>query len=317
MENNRKLLIVLAIGAILFACCVIVLLLVAFLLPVIRERGSETFTNQPPVQVTTMVEPLTSPPVVTAPVSEAQTQAPPSEQPATQAPSVTEAPPQVSYEGINFSLVPGIAQSVTPGSIPAAPGDPANSFPGDVHPAYLEFAFNDYVLSDTFHDPKIMVYPAKDYGAMDPSVAQIILKLEQLLQDKPSNVESLPFLPIFNAGQFMQANIKYLDFQNGSGVRFLTQYGQAAWPINNKDMFYTFQGLTSDGNWYIAAILPVSHPSLPNDDQTVPGGDIEAFDQNFPNYLAQVETQLSTQPDDSFTPSLVILDALIQSLQAK
>jgi hypothetical protein len=314
MDKNQKLILIALIGGGLFVGCLVIILAVVFLLPTIRNRNlaQAVLPATPVVTIPPVI--ATTPPLVSQPT---QTEALPPSTPTNQPPPTTEALPAVTYEGVSFSIPPGVAQSVTPGSIPAAPGDPANSFPGDVYPAYLEFAFNDYALTGTFHKPKLMVYPAKEYAAMDPNAAQIIVKLGQVLQEKPTEVKNLPFLPLWNAAQFMQANIRYLDFQNGSGVRFLTQYGQAAWPINNKDMFYTFQGLTSDGNWYVAAIFPASHPSLPYDDQTVPGGDPAAFAENFTNYLAQVEPQLSALPDDSFTPSLAALDAMVQSLQVK
>jgi hypothetical protein len=121
----------------------------------------------------------------------------------------------------------------------------------------------------------------------------------------------LPFLPIWNAAQIMQAHMRYIDFQNGSGVRYLAQYGQAAWPINNKDIFYTFQGLTHDGQTYISAIFPVSNPILPEAESVVVD---DAFYNNFESYVQDIETQLDAQPDSSFTPSLSLLDQLIHTL---
>lgn len=307
MKKSQKPLLIAIIGGALLVCCGVAILAVALLLPAIRNRNLRQVIS-PQTPQTTL------PPTVIPPTpSEAPPPSPPTSQPLTP----TEALPAATYEGVSFNLVPAIAQGVSPSTIPEALGDPANAFPGEVHPAYLEFIFNEYTLTGTFHKPQLLVYPAKQYAVIDPSAAQIILKLEQILDDKPAEVDSLPFLPLWNAAQFMQAKIKYLDFQNGAGVRFLTQYGQAAWPINNKDMFYTFQGLTSDGNWYVAAIFPAAHPSLPYDDQTVPGGDAATFAENFSDYLAQIEPQLSTLADESFTPDLAALDRLVQSLQVK
>ena len=100
-------------------------------------------------------------------------------------------------------------------------------------------------------------------------------------------------------------------------MRFLTQYGQAANPINNHDLFYTFQGLTHDSRYYVVAILPASNPILPADGSTIPGDDYGAFADDFANYVTDIEMQLSAQAASSFAPDLVLLDEMIQSLKAE
>jgi hypothetical protein len=252
--------------------------------------------------------PLTESPVTQAPLP--QTTEPP-------VPPTAEPPPTIDYMGIQFSFGPPVAQSAQPETIPAAPGDPAQAFPGEIHPEYYQFKFSGYPLSGTFHEPQILIYPAPAYAAMDPGAAQIIQDLKTLLAQKPSNPERIPFLPLWNAGQMMQSNVKYLEFKNGSGVRFLSQYGQAYYPVNNKDMFYTFQGLTSDEQWYVAAVMPASHSSLPSDQNQIPGGNFESFANNFETYMAGVEQTLSALTDNSFVPDLSQLDGLFQSMRVK
>ena len=252
----------------------------------------------------TLTIPVPTPPVLCTPVTEVA-------QPPTATSEPARAPePDVSYRGVSFSFDAYLAAYIAPETVPAE-GDAAVE-PWTT-PEYYQFTLNDYPLPGTFHDPRIMVFPVGDYKAINSVAGGTIDQLQQLLVNKPANPENIPFLPVFNAGQFMRAQVKYIDFQNGSGVRFLTQYGQAAWPINNQDMFYTFQGLTSDGQYYISAVLPVSHPSLPHPD-TVTMDD--AFYDNFMNYVADVEGQLNTQPEGSFAPALTLLDAMIQSLNA-
>ena len=73
----------------------------------------------------------------------------------------------------------------------------------------------------------------------------------------PIAVAQLPTVPFFNAQQAFASNIQILSFQNGRGVRFLTEYAQYPVSANNQDLFYHFQGLTSDGAYYIIAILPI------------------------------------------------------------
>jgi hypothetical protein len=218
----------------------------------------------------------------------------------------------VSYEGISFSYDEALASEVVSGITPAEA--PEGAPPEWSMPEHIRFSFNGYALTDTFHEPRIMVFSVSDFEAMNPTVAQTVADLQQLLVDQPAAPDSLPFVPVFNAAQMIRAQVAYLDFQSGAGVRFLSQYGQAVGPINNSELFYTFQGLTDDGSTYVSAILPVSNPVLPADGMEVPGGDYEAFAANFETYLNDIVQQLNAQPASSFTPDLLLLDTMIQSL---
>ncbi len=233
----------------------------------------------------------------------------------TDTPAATPTPaPDVVYGNISFSFDPSIAASVSGQTNPEVNPGP-DVAPWEPAPEYVSLDFNGYSINGTFHNAYINVYPVEAYAALSPSAGEIAANLRQLLDQQPVNPSQIPFLPIWNAAQMMRANIRYLDFGSGRGVRFLTQYGQAAYAINNHSIFYTFQGLTNDNHFYVTAVLPVTHPSLPADDSYVPGGDIEAFMNDFVTYVTQVEQQLSAQPDASFAPDLSKLDAMMQSLR--
>ncbi|OGO17303.1 MAG: hypothetical protein A2Z14_17375 [Chloroflexi bacterium RBG_16_48_8] len=218
------------------------------------------------------------------------------------------AEPDVTYQGVNFSYDDTFASSVTPETVAAQEDAAVEAWNT---PEHIQFMFNGYPLPDSFHTPRILVFPVDAYNAINPTAGDTIYQLQQLLENKPSDPEKIPFLPVFNAGQFMQAQVGYFRFQNGAGVRFLTQYGQAVWPINSDDMFYTFQGITDDGMYYISAILPISHPNLP-DPESITMDD--AFYDHFMDYVADVEDRLNAEPSESFTPSLLKLDAMMGTL---
>jgi len=222
--------------------------------------------------------------------------------------------PDVVYEGISFSYDASLAADVRAETISAEGAGQDGPWWLPV-PEHVQFTFTGYVLSDTRHESQIFIYPAAEFEAANEFAAGIIADLRQLLADKPSAApDGLPFLPLWNAAQLMRSNIHYLDFPNGTGVRFLTQYAQDIWPINNNGLFYTFQGLTHDGEYYLSAIFPVSNPILPADGSEIPGGDYEAFESNYDEYLRDIEQQLSAQTVSSFTPDLSVLDAMIQSI---
>jgi uncharacterized protein YraI/WD40 repeat protein len=136
-----------------------------------------------------------------------------------------------------------------------------------------------------------------------------------LLAERPSGfVREFPALPLNNAAQVIHAQIHYLDFQTGRGVRFLTQYNQEARPINNQELVYVFQGLTEDGLHGVTAYFPVNHPSLPDGPQ-MSDADYQDLMQNLDARLAEATHALNDSRADSFSPSLTLLDDVIQSLQ--
>jgi putative hemolysin len=229
--------------------------------------------------------------------------------------STPEQPPSsltdVAYDGISFSYDDSLAAGVTPEIVPAVGPEGVGFW--EVAPEHIRFSFDGYVLSETFHEPRLLVYPVAEFEAMSEQAATTIDALRQALADRTTTPERLPFLPPANAPQPLQIQFAFLDFHNGSGVRGVIWAGQGS-PVNNRELFYTFQGLTSDGNFYVSAILPVSHPTLPADGSEIPGGDLNAFMANFETYISEIEQQLEAEDPTSFAPYLSILDALIESL---
>ena len=230
-------------------------------------------------------------------------------------PSPTQIPaPDVEFQGVSFSYDSILAEHVNAERIPAFEGDEIAFWM--LLPEHIQFSFIEYVDKNSFHEPKIYVYPVEEFKSINENAVFVFDELNQLLLEKPTEgLESIPFLPVWNAAQMMSTNITYFDFKNGSGVRFLTQYGQALWPINNNGVFYTYQGMTDDGEFYLAAVFPVSHPLLPDAGEEVINGDFDAFFENYESYIDVVTNLVNTQDASSFILDLNLLDALIRSIQ--
>lgn len=228
-------------------------------------------------------------------------------------PTIPAETPDVNYEGISFSFDKNIARTIIPNFIQGQNlGE--EHMPGDTYPSYVEFSFETYAVSDHFHDPKIRIYPVEEYRIINTNATNVIDKLQQTLINKPggSEMSDLPFLPIWPAAQMFSANVEYINFQNGSGLRYLTMFGQAVYPIDNKNLFYTYQGITDDGRYYISAVLPVINAELPNDGASLLE-DYEGFIENWDTYLAETLTWLEEQTPQSFLPNLEDLDAMMSS----
>lgn len=239
--------------------------------------------------------------------------------PAVPQPDTPTAAPTISNSGINLTVPPELGDSKSQILVPESLDPQAPIW--DIHPAYAEITLEGYPLQEKFFRPQILVYPAAEFEKANEGAAQIISDLKTLLAAPPDPLPgSLPFLPLFNAAQIFHANEQFLKFQNGSGVRFLTQFGQDAMPVNNHDLLYTFQGITGDGAYYISVILPVNASFLmefPSPEFTLPPDGIPfpwgSYDTLGEYYRASVR-QLNDTAPDAFTPSLTTLDTLVQSL---
>jgi len=121
-----------------------------------------------------------------------------------------------------------------------------------------------------------------------------------------------PLPDTFHEPHILVIPINELVAMNSGAANTIAELGNMLinQPQNNKEMFYTYQGLTNDKKYYLSAILPVSHPYLP-DPSTVTMDD--AFYNYFQTYVGQIESELNDRPADSFYPSLEILDAMMQS----
>lgn len=221
-------------------------------------------------------------------------------------PTETPTPPDVAYQGICFSFdeswIGAVSMEQVSGNL-----DPQAVWK---YPDHVKFVFGNYPLTNTFHEPQILVYPANDFRNANDMAANHLNNLWDTISNQPADPQ-LYIAHFFNAGQWLASQESYLDFQNGSGVRYVTQYGQAAVPIGYPEMFYTYQGLTDDNAHYVSVIMPVSHPSLPDTSSVTVD---QAFSNNWDTYRQDIENQLDAQTPGSFVPSLLELDALVQTL---
>lgn len=214
--------------------------------------------------------------------------------------------------GVEFCYPGQYSNGYTQSMIPANPPS-GDSPPWDVQPDSIEITLTGYPVANQYHDPIVRIYPVADYLALEPRIQTLVDELQTLLASGATNPASIPFVPFFNAAQMMRAQVAYIDFQNGAGVRFITQYSQAALPISNDSAFYAFIGLTDDGAYLISATLPVTHPLFYMDNMTEPAEGWEAFVENFETYLDNMEAQLTTQPPEAFYPQLTPLDEMMAS----
>lgn len=228
----------------------------------------------------------------------------------------------VTFGRLTLEIPASVASGASGTDIPPATNEDDADW--NKTPGHLQVSLKDYyVLQGTFHQPQIYVYPAMPYVELVPAAFESMHRLRNVMNSTtPVGVERLPAVPFFNAAQIFASNYQTIAFQNGSGVRFLTEYAQYFAPVNNHELIYHFQGFTSDGEYYIIAVLPITAAMLAETsdaEAVVPVGGVTLPDINDPNadwqgYYTSVTDLLNSTPPDAFTPSINQLDALIQSM---
>jgi hypothetical protein len=228
-----------------------------------------------------------------------------------------------SFGPLSLVLPPGLASGINGNQVPRNEGQDLPYW--EVTPGHTVLKLEGYPLQGKFHQPQIYIYPAQAYAEMVPGAFESIHRLDNILYGPaaPIDVQQLPAVPFFNAQQVFASNVQKISFQNGGGVRFLTEYAQYPDSVNNQDLFYHFQGVTRDGAYYIIAILPISNPALAETSDggaVLPTGGIPYPDITTPNpdmagYYSAITKLLNGQSPEAFAPTINQLDSLIQSMR--
>ncbi len=229
---------------------------------------------------------------------------------------------QVSYDKISLVIPPTIASGISGNTIPPVEAD---SSPWGGAPEHIQIDLDNYFLQDMRSQPIINVYPADEYATLQDAIANNITKLNSVIEN-PSQQLTDEILPryLVNAAQLFVSNRKVVTFQNGQGIRYLTQFAQYPAPINNHDVFYYFSGLTDNKQYYITVVLPINTNQLPENVQLAdsqpagglyfPPGFTNTNENDWREYHNSIANLLDNTQADAFIPNLDLLDTLISSI---
>jgi len=218
-----------------------------------------------------------------------------------------------SCNELSFYLNPDLASSIKCETVPESGG--ADAMPFNTNPQYTKVSLVGYPLKGRMMQPVISVFPVQRYIELLPDVVNPdVSALQELIAGGTPGSNDIPILPLQNARQLFLAQFAVLQFQSGSGVGYVTQYAQAYVPINNHELFFSFQGLTSDGKYWISIIVPISHPSLWEAEGDPNNTIWTTINDNPDAYYSHIAEGLNAQLPRSFVPTIVLLDALIKSI---
>ena len=216
----------------------------------------------------------------------------------------------VSYDNITFEIPLELNASVSSSKTSDVEFPYINPSNGPMA-EHTAFQFTNFPTAGT---ARLMVFKASEYAAYGQPLQEAVTALL-------SGADASQPLPDgLLQGEF-SAQAQPINFKNGHGVRQLTQVLTNFAPITNEEVFYYYQGITTDGEYFVSAIFHVNATFLVSNgspDAVTPADGVpfgNGTDLDFPAYLSAVTKKLNDAPADSYTPSLLILDRLIESIQ--
>ncbi len=232
--------------------------------------------------------------------------------PEVQAPVVEE---EVYFEqdGIKLYYDPQLILDVEPymETIPASSGEGMSM----AHPAYVHFDLS-------MEQAHVYIAPVQEYEAIADFAPGIIADLQRLNEGMSNFDGCVPELPLNKffhvcGHQQFNANASRLNFQNGTGSRFVTVYGiQDMAPVGNENLFYIFQGFTDDNKYYIKIVVRISNSQLPQTGE-IPNEVYAAMDYSVVEQYFDGFEKLLNQNEADYAPKLDWIDAFLQSLRVE
>jgi hypothetical protein len=218
----------------------------------------------------------------------------------------------VSFSNVNLVIPAGLASNVT------AQNTTDTAYPwiysDESMPEHVVIDLTGYALPDRIGT--IIVFKADEFAAYSAVDQKTVTALQGL------SAQAVPPFPEDLLSNFY-AQAQGISTANGHGLRYLHQIMQAFAPITNSELFYYYLGLTEDGKYFIEALLPVhatflvadgsNEAILPQEGIPFPGVPLET--SVWDAYLQAVKDKLDASGPDVFTPSLTMLDALINSIE--
>jgi hypothetical protein len=233
----------------------------------------------------------------------------------------------VRFDGVGFSFDHALGRSVNITRVPAIPVGETQV--GEAPPAHLVFSLYGR-RAESARIPRIWDAPGtvRAYAttALEgyPLASQQLTRLQQLLSDRPepSSLEAitdnatteLPYLPIEEAAQAIAARIQYIDTPELSGIAYVTGFRQDVFPFARDDFWYTFQGVSTDGRWYVSVNWVLRADMFPRRVSQADARRAGSSARRWERYITRSVATLDAAEPTAFRPSLETLDALVRSI---
>lgn len=228
-------------------------------------------------------------------------------------------PRDFSYEGVSLRYNDTMARAITGEKVAAMAG--VYGFGVDGPPLFYNGVpdFIRLTLANDLtavHPSLLVVQPIRDDGGqLYSSYAEFdhdrFTRLSEQLgtQSDPALANPDAFFPVIQT--------RYLSFQNGTALRQVSHIPGSMGPtdINNRNLFYTVEGMTENGRYFFWLQFPVTAPVLSDEPMALEDLDnLYRSNEAYETYIDNKFAQLAELSDGDFSPSLAELDALVATI---
>jgi len=227
----------------------------------------------------------------------------------------------ISYNNFSFSVDSALAGHV---DIDQFSGDDVTvEQPGGPEVRHVQFLVSESDSASSMYDAtlSIRLYNTADFASY-PNQQIAFNQLQGLLNERTDlslftvptlddGGNTLPFLPVMPAAQVIRSRAQYIETAAVRGISYVTAYRQDASPFVGGDFFYTFQGLSTDGMYYVSVIARPTTGLFPA--EIAADFDYDTFTATMGDYMTQSVATLNIGLDTDFSPSLSVFDALVMS----
>lgn len=240
---------------------------------------------------------------------------------------------QVHFAGVSFTYDASLFSAVTADIVPAHPLQQIDHKAMGFNQKHIRFCFpneepDNYAYPDCY--PYVVVFSLADFkqafsisDEYVKSIEEEIADIKKIISSKSTSIKGeIPYFEYFDASQVFHSHIKYIKFQNGKGMLFLTYYDVELNNVNSNNLAYLFQGITDDGKYGVLTWFPVAALNFPKDTYQPPtsyndSSKAEADQKAYEAYCLWVQRQCSALSPDKYKPSLLLLEKLVRSIRVE
>jgi hypothetical protein len=231
-------------------------------------------------------------------------------------------PHSITFDGFSFSYDETLATNL---NVLHYPGDPVEG----AGAGFSDAANTIFNLYNTWPAPEspldaqvgIRVYAVRDLAQYDFMQA-VVDQLQGLIAERPdlsvyetntsADASALPYLPIPMHGQMLRTRAQYIETEQVRGISYLVTSPTLAAiePLTSTSFRYVFQGISTDGQYYVSLIAQIATPLFPAENTSA---ELEDLSQNWEAVLQESAVTLDEAQPANFAPSLDTFDQLIAS----
>ena len=236
----------------------------------------------------------------------------------------------VEYEGVSFRYDPAVFGTVKSEIVPVQRLEEPDHKPESVAPEHVHFTFD---RRDPRGEALLSVYPVNEFPkvySVNPEFAKLmrdeIEGLKRVLTDASYRVDGqIPHLPYRDASDIFYAKVRHVSFVNGKGILFVAQWQHGVEYVSNRTLEYRFEGLTSDGKYYVTAETPIRVQFLPDESpeemegltwkELLNADEDPAIQKKIDAYVKDIAARMEGLGPADFQPRLEAFEAIIASLK--